>query len=127
MPESFKLLEEKMVTAPILVFPNWTKKFHVHVYASCIMVGFVITQPRFKDIDHPITFASRKFSSVERNYSTMEREGLAIVYVLIIVSMEKLLKKDASFFWDKDCQMSLEMLKEKMVTGPILVFLEWKK
>jgi hypothetical protein len=29
-------LKEKMVTTPILVFPNWEKTFHVHVDASTI-------------------------------------------------------------------------------------------
>jgi len=41
--------------------------------------------------------------------------------------MEKFLKKDAMFCWDEDCQHSLDVLKEKMVTVPILVFLDWKK
>jgi len=40
---SLHVLEEKMVTAPILVFPDWKKKFHVHVDASCIVLGVVLT------------------------------------------------------------------------------------
>ena len=34
------------------------------------------------DIDHLVTFASKKLSGQERNYSTTEREGLAMVYAL---------------------------------------------
>lgn len=41
--------------------------------------------------------------------------------------MEKLLKKDVKFCWDADCQQSLNILKGKMVTAPIIVFLYWKK
>jgi len=41
--------------------------------------------------------------------------------------MEKLLKKDATFCWNDECQKSLDVLKEKMVTAPILVFSDWKK
>lgn len=41
--------------------------------------------------------------------------------------MEKLLKKDVTFYWDEECQHSLDVLKEKTVTTPILVFLDWKK
>ena len=37
------VLKEKMVTTPILVFPYWKKEFHVHVDASCIVLGKVLT------------------------------------------------------------------------------------
>ncbi len=76
------VLKEKMVTAPILVFPNWKKEFHIHVNASCITLGVVLTQAGGGDLDHPIAFASRRLFKVEKNYSTIEREGLAIVYKL---------------------------------------------
>ena len=33
-------------------------------------------------MDHPIAFARRRLSKVEKNYSTTECEGLAIVYAL---------------------------------------------
>ena len=41
--------------------------------------------------------------------------------------MEKLLKKDDTFYWNKECQQILDVLKEKMVTTPILFFPDWKK
>ena len=44
------------------------------------------------------------------------------IYAQITGPMEKLLKKDATFCWDVDFQKSLDVLKEKMVTTPILVF-----
>jgi hypothetical protein len=71
-----------MVVAPILVFPYWSKEFHVHVDASSISLGAVLAQPREGCIDHPISFASRKLSTTEINYTTTEREGLAMVYAL---------------------------------------------
>jgi hypothetical protein len=37
-------LKEKMVTAPILVFPDWEKTFHVHVDASTITLGAILAQ-----------------------------------------------------------------------------------
>jgi hypothetical protein len=42
--QSFDMLKQKMVTAPILVFPNWNKEFHVHVDASSIALGAVLEQ-----------------------------------------------------------------------------------
>jgi hypothetical protein len=41
--------------------------------------------------------------------------------------MEKLLKKYNKFQWTKECQQSFDILKQKMVTVPILVFLDWSK
>jgi hypothetical protein len=55
-------LKEKMVTAPILVFPDWEKTFHVHVDASAIALGAILAQPGAGDLDHPIAFARRKLS-----------------------------------------------------------------
>jgi hypothetical protein len=80
--QSFDTLKQKMVTAPILVFLDWTKEFHVHVDASSISLGVVLAQPGEGDIDYPLAFASRKLSTAEINYTTTEREGLAMVYAL---------------------------------------------
>jgi len=80
--KSLDILKEKMVTTSILIFPEWNKEFHVHVDASCIMLGIVLAQPGAGEVDHPIAFASRKLSKVEKNYTTIEREALAMVYEL---------------------------------------------
>jgi hypothetical protein len=80
--QRFDTLKNKMVTAPILVFPNWSKEFHVHVDASSISLGEVLAQPGVGDIDHPLAFSSRNLSTAEINYTTTEREGLSMVYAL---------------------------------------------
>jgi hypothetical protein len=80
--ESLDILKEKMVTTPILSFLDWKKEFHVHVDASSIALGGVLAQPSEGDIDHPISFASRKLYESEYNYNTTKREGLAMVYAL---------------------------------------------
>src|SRR5277367_2492833 len=80
--ESLDILKEKIVAAPILVFPDWSKEFHVHVDASSIALGIVLAQLGEGNIDHPIAFVSRKLSIAEKNYTTTEREGLAMVYAL---------------------------------------------
>jgi len=58
---TFNLLKEKLVSAPILVFPNWKVEFHV-VDASMIALGSVLAQLREGNMDHPIYFSSRKIS-----------------------------------------------------------------
>jgi hypothetical protein len=71
-----------MVTVPILVFPNWSKELHVHVNASSIALGAMLAQKGVGDIDHLLAFASRNLSTAKINYTTTEREGLAMVYAL---------------------------------------------
>ena len=48
-------------------------------------------------------------------------------YAEVTAPMEKLLKKYVKFQWNEKCQESLDVLKNKMVTAPILVFPSWKK
>ena len=38
-----------------------------------------------------------------------------------------MLKKDTKFQWNDECQQGLDTLKKKMLTTPILVFLDWEK
>ena len=79
---SFDTLKAKMASVPIWVFLDWDKEFHVHVDASYIAVGVILAQPGEADLDHPITYSSRKLSFAERNYTATEREGLVMVYAL---------------------------------------------
>ena len=69
---SLETLKKKMTSAPILVFPKWDIEFHVHIDASCIALGTVLTQEGAEGIDHPIAFSCRRLSKAENNYSTTE-------------------------------------------------------
>jgi hypothetical protein len=75
-------LKQKLASEPILIFLEWNKEFHVHVDASSISLGTMFSQPGEGDIDHPITFSSRKLTISETNYTTTKREGLEMVYAL---------------------------------------------
>jgi hypothetical protein len=57
---AFKLLKEKLVTAPILIPPDWTKNFHVYIDASNFCVGANLSQKNENWHDHPIYHASRQ-------------------------------------------------------------------
>jgi hypothetical protein len=54
----------------------------VDVDASSIALGEVLAQPGEGEINHPLSFAGRNLSTAEINYTTTEREGLAMVYML---------------------------------------------
>jgi hypothetical protein len=40
--QSFDTLKQKIVIVPIMVFPDWTKEFHLHVDASFVSLGVVL-------------------------------------------------------------------------------------
>ena len=52
------MLKKKLVEAPILKFPNWSVKFHVHIDASGIAIGAILTQPGEDGMDYPIVYSS---------------------------------------------------------------------
>jgi hypothetical protein len=52
--EALDTLKDMLVTTSILVFPDWTKIFHVHVDASSIALGVILVQPDEGNIDYPI-------------------------------------------------------------------------
>jgi hypothetical protein len=54
----------------------------VHVDASSIALGAVLAQLGVGKINHLLDFDSRKLSTTEINYTTTEREGVAMVYAL---------------------------------------------
>ncbi|KYO43193.1 hypothetical protein Y1Q_0017518 [Alligator mississippiensis] len=57
--------------------PNFGKTFILQTDASETAVGAVLTQEE-EGIERSIAYASRKLSSAERRYATIERECLAI-------------------------------------------------
>lgn len=71
---SFELCKELICNAPILAYPDFSKKFTLTTDASNVAVGGVLSQS-----GHPIAYYSRTLNSAEKNYSTIEREMLAIL------------------------------------------------
>ncbi|KAG0439465.1 Retrovirus-related Pol polyprotein from transposon [Dictyocoela muelleri] len=61
-----------------LKLPNFSKTFIIYTDASNFALGAVLTQ-KYDEIDYPIFFYSRKFSQSEINYTTTEKECLAII------------------------------------------------
>lgn len=122
---SLNNLKERLVSAPILVYPDWNKMFHVHIGASRIALGAVLVQPGEK-MDHPVYYASRKLSTAERNYTTTEQEALEMFY-----SLQKfrhyLLGAPFKFFTDHSALKYLvnKMVLEGIVCRWLLLFQEF--
>lgn len=72
---SFEKLKEIITNHPILKYPDFRKKFKLVTDASNFALGAVLLQD-----GHPICYASRTVNDHEKNYSTVEKELLAIVW-----------------------------------------------
>jgi hypothetical protein len=72
-----------------------------------------LAQQCARDLDHPIAFTSRQFSESKKNYNTIEREGLDMVYALQMFR-HYLLWKHLKMFTDHS---ALKYLFNKLVLG----------
>jgi hypothetical protein len=77
--ESFHLLQTALTQEPVLQYPDFTKPFILTTHASGFAVGAILSQGNIGQ-DKPIAFASRTFNSAEQNYSTIEKELIAIIW-----------------------------------------------
>lgn len=76
---AFKTLKHALVNPPLLIYPDFSKPFILTTDASGEALGAVLSQGKIGE-DQPIAYASRSLNKAERNYSTIERELLAIVW-----------------------------------------------
>ena len=63
--KAFECLKEKLVSAPIIVPPDWTKPFEVMCDASGVALGAVLGQ-RCEKILHPIYYASKVLNPTQK-------------------------------------------------------------
>nr|GEW73706.1 reverse transcriptase domain-containing protein [Tanacetum cinerariifolium] len=77
--KAFQTLKKKLTEAPILIAPNWDVPFKLMCDASDFSIGAVLGQ-RHEKYFRPIHYASKMMTDAESNYTTTEKEMLAIVY-----------------------------------------------
>ncbi|CAN6583777.1 unnamed protein product [Malus baccata var. baccata] len=78
---SFNQLKELLTTTPIIVPPEWSLPFELMCDASDYALGAVLGQRKDKR-PHVIYYASRTLNDAQLNYSTTEKELLAVVFAL---------------------------------------------
>jgi len=78
---AFEKLKEKLIAAPIITAPNWQYNFELMCDASDYVVGAVLGQRKEKSF-YVIHYASKVLNEAQSNYTTTEKELLAIVYTL---------------------------------------------
>ena len=79
--ESFEELKSHLTTAPIVRAPTWQFPFEVMCDASDLAIGAVLGQ-RDDGKPHVVYYASKTLNEAQRNYTTTEKELLAVVYAL---------------------------------------------
>ncbi|CAM8892821.1 unnamed protein product [Rhodiola kirilowii] len=77
--EAFDDLKKALTSTPIIQTPDWGKPFEIMCDASDFAVGAVLGQKIDKKAG-VIYYASRTLDSAQRNYSTTEKELLAVVF-----------------------------------------------
>ncbi|CAN6707377.1 unnamed protein product [Malus baccata var. baccata] len=79
--KAFKHLKEMLTSAPIIRPPDWSIPFELMCDASDYALGAVLGQRKDKQ-PHVIYYASRTLNDAQLNYSTTEKELLAVVFAL---------------------------------------------
>ncbi|KAL1333587.1 hypothetical protein AAHE18_11G111800 [Arachis hypogaea] len=68
---AFETLKAKLVTAPVISAPDWTLPFELMLLGQ-----------RHDKLLHVIYYASRVLNDAQKNYTTTEKELLAVVYAI---------------------------------------------
>ena len=77
--QAFKALKDALISAPILAFPDFTEQFHLYTDASNEGLGVTLGQIQ-NNREVAIAYAGRDLNAAEKNYSTTEREALAVIF-----------------------------------------------
>lgn len=77
--ECFETCKTLLCNDPILQYPDFSKIFNLTTDASNFALGAILSQGPIGS-DKPVCYASRTLTQTEQNYSTIEKELLAIVW-----------------------------------------------
>jgi hypothetical protein len=79
--QAFGALKKILTSTPVIQPPKWGAPFEIMCDASDYAVGAVLGQ-RINKLPHVIYYASRTLNNTQLNYSTTEKELLAVVFAL---------------------------------------------
>ena len=79
--KSFDQLKQFLAIAPIVRAPNWQLPFEVMCDVSDFAIGAVLGQ-RNDGKPYVIYYARKTLNETQRNYTTIEKELLAVVFAL---------------------------------------------
>ena len=77
--KAFDILKSKLLSAPVLGYPNPTKPFILTCDASDIAVGYVLGQLDENNKEFVIAYGGKFLTEEQKKYNTTEKECLAIL------------------------------------------------
>ena len=80
--QSFDLLKKLVTESPILAFPNFHQPFIVACDASNVGIGGVLSQKDESGLERPIAYFSKTLNKAQRKYSTIDKEGIALLHTV---------------------------------------------
>ena len=79
---AFRSLRNKLISSPILIFPDFSKQFILDTDASEVGIGAVLSQVQPDGSEAVVAYASRTLTKPERNYCVTRKELLAVIYFI---------------------------------------------
>ena len=75
------MLKKALISSPIIQSPDWFIPFELMCDSSDYVVGAVLGQRKNKEAS-VVYYASKMLNDAQRNYTTTEKEMLAVVFAL---------------------------------------------
>ncbi|GFH50558.1 hypothetical protein CTEN210_07034 [Chaetoceros tenuissimus] len=79
---AFNEIKKIIAEETLLAYPDFSKRFIIHLDASDYQLGAAIMQEDDQGLLRPLAFYTRKLNSAQKNYTTTEKELLSIVETL---------------------------------------------
>lgn len=76
---AFETLKEKLISAPILAYPDISKSFILTCDASDSAVGYVLGQIDNDKREYVISYGGKSLSADQKKFNTTEKECLAVL------------------------------------------------
>ena len=80
--KAFETLKMKLMSAPVLRHPDFSKPFFISTDASGTGLGAVLAQKDEKNREYVIEYASKGLQKAQENYSAQELECLAVIWAI---------------------------------------------
>ena len=77
--QAFNTLKAILGNTPVLLAPDFNKSFKLAVDTSDIGIGAVLLQENDNCVDHLVCYFSKTLNKHRHNYSTIEKECLALI------------------------------------------------